>query len=109
MANIEEIRSVKASVETELLRRPGVTGIGIGVRYVAGERTTELALVVFVTEKKRQLAPDELIPPIIRGIRTDVREATFRPCGDTKRYDPLVGGISVRTVVVEAGHSSAVR
>lgn len=96
-------------VGRDLLRRPGVTGVGMGYKSVGGERhTNQVAIKVFVRAK---LSPDELarrglepIPPQIDGVPTDVEE--LPPMGPTAdasgsrddRKDPLVGGISIGVV-----------
>ncbi len=39
MKSLEEIRRIKASIEEEILERPGVTGLDVGVKLVQGQRT----------------------------------------------------------------------
>jgi hypothetical protein len=73
---IDEIRHVKEEAETELLERPGVTGVDIGYKYVSGEKTDVLAIRVYVAEKK-QVPEEEAIPDQIEGIPTDVIERRF--------------------------------
>ncbi|MEG4940719.1 hypothetical protein [Microcoleus sp. F4-D5] len=107
MTNLEEIKNLKQSIEAELLRRPGVTGVDIGYKYVNGERTDEIVIRVYVT-KKKILASYEAIPREIHGIKTDVIESTFDALISTviteliadseinlPYYNTLVGGISI--------------
>ena len=101
-----ELRRVKEEVEGELLSRPGVTGVDIGYKEVAGRPTDRLAIRVLV-EKKRDVPEDEEIPKEIEGHPTDVIERRFElhvarvPVGqiqlqqDVGIYDPLRGGIGI--------------
>src|SRR3712207_6781333 len=100
------IKSAKQEAEDDILQREGVTGVGVGYKYVGGQRTDEIAVQVFVKEK-RDVPEEERIPTTIRGIKTDVIQRTFapfqrsmkladvRPQADTTTYDPLRGGISI--------------
>src|SRR6266849_1873090 len=85
------IRRVKESAERALLKRPGVTGVGIGYKYVGGKRTDQLAIRISVREKK-DVPDSERIPADIEGIPTDVlqQEFTFHAFAN-----PLEGGNSV--------------
>lgn len=104
------LAEVKDRWETTLLAIPGVTGVGVGFKWVRGKPTDELAIRVYVREKKR-VPESERIPRRLDGYPTDVMELDPRPlpatielptreeierlAADTGRYDPLVGGISV--------------
>lgn len=105
---MEAIRSVKATHEDRLLTYAGVTGIDIGHKMVKGERTSEMAIRIYVEKKRKNVPAAELLPPEIDGVKTDVIEATFvlhqgamvraeefRTMSDTGTYNPLVGGISI--------------
>ena len=75
----EEIRGIKARVEGDLLKLPGVTGVDIGYKHVGGKPTGELAIRVLVRTKKPADAvpPSERIPPTLDGVPTDVIERDF--------------------------------
>lgn len=73
---LEEIRKIKHQIEDELLRRPGVTGVDIGYKITAGQKTAQLAIIVYV-EKKGDYRPGNEIPKVIQGVPTDVIERTF--------------------------------
>ena len=94
MKELEEIRSIKESVENELLKRPGVTGVEIGYKIVKGKKTDELAIRVHV-RKKSDVPRDQMIPTNIDGVKTDVLERDWVASADTQRYDTLKGGISI--------------
>jgi hypothetical protein len=104
-----EIRPVKQRIEDELLARPGVVGVDINEKVSGGQPTGELSIVVYVEEKKpkSRLGKDELIPPEIDGIPTDVKEERIElhasrvaltevvPQVDATKYTTLHGGISI--------------
>jgi hypothetical protein len=91
-----DVTRIKSDAESDLLKRPGVTGVGIGYKEVKGRRTDKLAIRVYV-ERKRKVPPDEVIPTSIDGVATDVIERTFRLAAlpDTATYNPVVGGVSL--------------
>lgn len=106
MQDPRQVEQIKKAVEDELLKRPGVTGVDVGYKYVDGKKTDEIALRVHVAEKK-DVPPDQKIPETINGVRTDVLQNKFvlhpvsmleqdiRPEVDSNTYDPLQGGISI--------------
>ena len=98
--DIDRIYAVKRKAQAGLLGIPGVHAVGLGAKYVGGERTLEPAILVYVEKKKptADLSPDELIPTEIDGVKTDVVEsARPRPLLDEARYRPLRGGIQIRS------------
>lgn len=95
-----EILQAKRDVETEILKRPGVTGIDVGLKLVGGERTDTVAIRVHVRHK-RDVPEAQRIPVQIQGFPTDVIEAEYFAAGmctdKNKDKDPYVmlwGGIS---------------
>jgi hypothetical protein len=109
MKPLHEIRSAKEKKEMDFLSIPGVTGVDIGPKIVDGKETDELAVRVYVQEKKdlEAVPTNERIPRSTSGIKTDVIERTFELHQlrarvadvevqvDTGTYDPLKGGISI--------------
>jgi hypothetical protein len=94
---LQELRSIKETLEDELMKRPGVVGVDIGFKQVGGRATDELAIRVLVQEK-RDVASDQNIPPTIRDVKTDVIQVgRLVALQDTNRYDPIVGGCSIGT------------
>ena len=102
------IRPVKERVEDDLLSRPGVVGVDINEKVSNGRPTGELAIVVYVTQKKPKdkLKAGELIPARIDGIPTDVKEERIElhasraellemPFVDATKDTTLHGGISI--------------
>jgi len=100
---MEKIIKIKRSVEDELFKRPGVTGVEIGYKIKNGKQTNDLAIRVHVKEKK-DVDKDQIIPDAIEGVKTDVLERIYYPAADTTTYDPLMGGISIgKCDIVNAG------
>jgi len=70
---------------------------------VGGQPTNEIAIVVLVVKKKSpaELAPGEMIPAEVNGVKTDVVEVPIpsahqtTPNPDTDKIRPLVGGIQI--------------
>src|SRR5438445_9557338 len=103
MHDFERIREIKRAAQGRLLALPGVHSVAIGAKIVAGQRTKEPAIVVFVTRKKEpsDLPASEMIPTEIDGVKTDVVEeemphllAVSLP--DTTEYDVMEGGIQIQ-------------
>src|ERR1700722_3233635 len=95
MEDFDRILPIKRAAQGRLFAIPGVHAVGIGCKFVAGQRTEEPAIMVFV-EKKRavsELRPEEVIPPEIDNVKTDVYESEItRVVADTTKYRPLIGG-----------------
>lgn len=96
---------LQADVERELMKIPGVLGVGIGLKEVAGQRSDGICFRVYVAEKKpkAQVPSGQLVPSTIEGFATDVvtvyREhlAAFVEHWDLTEYTELRGGIAIAT------------
>jgi hypothetical protein len=115
MKSIDEIKAIKANAESKLLAIPGVHGVGIGHKEVAGKETDETSIIVYVDEKKENVPDDEKIPSEINGIATDVKKGggTAVPHSmDLNIYNPLRGGIAIGRIVgngqIEVGTIGAI-
>lgn len=73
---IQQVMTVKARYELQLMQKANVVGVGVGFRERGGKLTDEIVLVVNVTHKVpgSQLAPEDFIPSEIEGVPVDVRE-----------------------------------
>lgn len=105
---IAQILSLKQRYITELLARRNVVACGIGYKIREGVLTDELSLVVSVTHKVHQsaLSPEDLIPPQMDGIPTDVVELGFLRAflGPRDRWRPVVPpGVSLGHYHITAG------
>jgi hypothetical protein len=69
-------RAVKQAYENELLSKPNVVGVGVGMVQKGGKSTGQVGVVVMVERKvpREALAPHELIPAQIEGVPVDVQE-----------------------------------
>src|SRR5260370_22290689 len=113
--NIDEITKIKAQAEDDLLKRPGVTAVDVGYKYVDGVKANEIAIRVHVEKKKKDVPKAELIPKEIDGVKTDVLERTYElqaamlPVDqlelqvDTGTYNPVQGGIGIGPCRAVAG------
>jgi hypothetical protein len=84
-----------AGAREELTKIPGVIGVGLGIKEIAGQLSNDVALLVYVAKKKPigSLPPTEVIPPSYRGMKTDVRRyPKFAELGSTTLY----GGVQIR-------------
>lgn len=72
---MNRLRRVKEAHEEQLLKKPNVVGVGIGLRQRGGEPTDEPVIVVSVTHKvpSSMLDPDDVIPQQLEGVRVDVQ------------------------------------
>jgi len=69
------MQAVKARFEADLMRKPNVVGVGIGLRQQEGKPTSEPVIVVSVTRKipLSQLASGDVIPREMDGVPVDVQ------------------------------------
>jgi predicted nucleotidyltransferase len=69
-------KRVRAEHERDLLSKPNVVGVGIGMVRRAGKTTSEIGIIVMVEKKvaRIQLAEAERVPGEIDGVRVDVQE-----------------------------------
>ncbi len=72
----ERVAIVKEAFTEDLLAKPNVIGVGVGLREREGELTDEIVLVVLVKKKlpRTEIEPDDLIPTEIQGVPIDVQE-----------------------------------
>jgi hypothetical protein len=103
----EAVRRVNAQYADLLLGKSNVVACGVGYKTVGGVRTDELCVIASVTTKvpTGQLAPDDLIPQTLEGVRTDVLETgVIRALQSrTDRWRPAPGGVSIGHVAITAG------
>ena len=74
--DIEHIRRVKEQYEARLLKLANVVGLGIGLKETDGQLTDQLAVIINVAAKKpvADLLPEDIVPPELDGVPTDVQE-----------------------------------
>ncbi|MFB9905172.1 hypothetical protein [Allokutzneria oryzae] len=104
----DEIRPVKRRVEDDFLDLPGVVGVDIIEKRVAGLPTGRLSIAVSVLDKRPadRLPAWQLLPREVEGVPVDVvrdtvvihtalMRADSAPEPPPEAYSTLVGGISV--------------
>lgn len=89
----ENILKAKASAVEDLLNRPGVTGVDVGLKNIGGQRTDQIVIRVFVKEKKN-VPEAERLPQTINGIPTDVIQSAPRLL--SAFLNPLQGGLTIQ-------------
>lgn len=74
-ADMAKAALVQAKYTDELMQKPHVVGVGLGLAQKDGQPTGEVALVVMVDQKvpEAQLTPADVIPTEIEGVRVDVQ------------------------------------
>ena len=78
----------------------GVAGVGYGLKQRQGVFGSDLAIVVFVQEKKApgNVPAGQMIPASFEGYATDVRvvpQAISGACDNTAKYTTIQGGIQI--------------
>ena len=112
MATMEQILEIKKRVQTDLLKKKNVNGVGIGFKETSGKSTGELSLVILVTKKmdRTQLESKDIIPIEIDGVKTDVKEVGHIVIHKlrTDRWRPAPPGVSIGHYAITAGTFGAV-
>ena len=98
------VMQVQRKQQKQLLAKENVVSVGTGFKYVNGQRTDEIALIVGVQEKK-PVSRSNLIPQTLEGIQTDVIQVgKIRAFSDPKdKFRPIQPGISIGHYLVTAG------
>jgi hypothetical protein len=111
MALFNQIVDAQRRFLLEMMSKKGVVGVGIGFRdTVEGELTDELGLIALVEQKlpKDALTEDDLVPPEVNGVKTDVREVGIIRAqvnsGPRDSWRPTIPpGVSIGHYLVTAG------
>ena len=76
MVNTDEIMKVKERHAAELMNKANVVGLAVGCKEQGGKRTAKPSLVVMVRKKVSvsELRKEDVVPPEIEGVVTDVEE-----------------------------------
>ncbi len=96
--------------EPELLKKANVVGVAVGFKESKGEKSGELSVVVLVEQKKplAALSAQDVIPPELDGMRTDVYEVGYLQAqqfqSPRERFRPVIpAGVSIGHYRVTAG------
>jgi hypothetical protein len=104
---LSNLKGVLRENRYPLLARANVIATGIGYKVSGGRKTSTLSLICSVVQKlpPSKLSAQEMIPPTIGGLPTDVvqtgRIRAFQ--SHTARYRPAPGGISIGHKDITAG------
>ncbi|MBN1178486.1 MAG: hypothetical protein JXD18_04705 [Anaerolineae bacterium] len=76
---LAQVLAVKRAHEKDLMQKPNVVGVGVGMRSRGGQFTGEPAIVVSVSRKvpRNHLAPQDVIPSELDGVPVDVQAIGF--------------------------------
>ncbi|MFN8448941.1 MAG: hypothetical protein U0521_10190 [Anaerolineae bacterium] len=96
--------------EPQLLQKANVVGVAVGFKESKGEKTGELSVVVLVEQKKplAALSAEDVIPPELDGMRTDVYEVGYLRAQQVQnpkeRFRPIIpAGVSIGHYKITAG------
>ena len=76
MDQIEKAYKIKKAYEQELMAKPNVIGVGVGLKIKDGVQTDKTSLIILVSKKipEIELSAEELLPEEVEGIPVDVLE-----------------------------------
>ena len=107
MPTVESATRAKQQFHDDLLAKPNVVGIGVGLRQRGGKLLDEICVMALVRRKRAadSLAAEALIPTEVGGIPTDVLEVgdLRAQAARTSRWRPAPGGVSIGHYQVTAG------
>lgn len=110
-AFMNEIRSVRAKYQKELMAKANVVGVGIGQKLRRGEkRGTAIKVLVEKKLDRCFLATEDIVPEIVEGFQTDVIQVgKIRALLErTDKWRPAPGGVSIGHHLITAGTLGAV-
>jgi len=106
-ATTAKVSKVLKLSEAKLLKKSNVVGIGIGEKISDGKRTGRTCLKVYVENKVaiEKLSKQDLVPPMISEVETDVVEVgKIRSLASNRqRSRPARGGASIGHYKITAG------
>jgi hypothetical protein len=98
----QRLARVQSAHEQELFDKENVVGVAIGNKYVNGEDTGRLSIVVFVSAKMPPdiIPEDQMLPSSLDDVLVDVRESGYFQPQQVQgpgalRLRPAVGGLSI--------------
>lgn len=116
MVIIQQLLKIQAAFESQILAKPNVVGVAVGLKESHGVWTDEMALVALVQQKLplSALSASDRIPSRIDNVTTDVYEvgalrALQSLPAPTGRFRPTIpGGVSAGHYAITAGTLGAV-
>lgn len=103
-ARPDEVRETLARARAAFERIDGVISVGFGQKETDGAYRSDLAIAVIVREKRplEELAPQQRIPAVFEGYRTDVvvlKDGDVAVCDNNTEYDIIQGGIQITPTI----------
>lgn len=106
MSASDRFNQIRSAIKTQpgivddLMRRRNVVACGVGFKLHSGQGTTEPSLIVSVTEKQHRsdLASEDVIPPVVEDMPTDVIRTGMIVASGIMRNDrmrPARPGLSI--------------
>jgi hypothetical protein len=115
MPSFQQFLQAQASFESQILAKPNVVGVAVGLKEHEGQWTDSMALVVLVQQKLplTALSAADRVPREIDGIQTDVYEVgvlrALQLPPPTGRFRPEIpSGVSAGHFAITAGTLGAV-
>jgi hypothetical protein len=115
MASTEQAIQAQALHQDSLLQKANVVGVAVGYKEQKGQPNGDVSLVVLVEQKKplAALSAEDLVPPEVEGMRTDVYEVGYlralNSMNPRQSFRPLIpNGVSVSHYKVTAGTLSTI-
>ncbi|MCU0475874.1 MAG: S1 family peptidase [Anaerolineae bacterium] len=115
MSIMQHLLQVQSAIESQLLNKPNVVGVAVGLKETDGKWTDQMAIVALVQAKLpvAQLTEAERIPRRIDDLPTDVYEIGYvqalNALTPRNRFRPLIpAGVSAGHQAVSAGTFGAV-
>ncbi|MCK4454670.1 hypothetical protein KAW18_03705 [candidate division WOR-3 bacterium] len=103
--NYNQIKQVLNGKKEFLFEKKGVVATGIGYKTINNKQTSELSIICSVNKKIStvKLCKKDLIPPVLKGVQTDVVETGIIKSLHTSKHRPAPGGVSVGHIDITAG------
>ncbi len=103
-----DIKKVQKKHQNDFLKKANVVSVGYGYRYVNGERTDEICIVVGVTKKlpTTQIQTMDVVPQSIEGVIVDVIEVghiVAQQINPRDKFRPAMPGTSIGHKNITAG------
>ncbi len=115
MASTDQAIQAQTLHQNSLLQKANVVGVAVGYKERKGSINGDVSLVVLVEQKKplAALAAEDLVPPEVEGMKTDVYEVGYlralNSMNPRQSFRPLVpNGVSISHYKVTAGTLSTI-
>jgi len=114
---MEKIYNCHKKHQNTLLRKSNVVSVGYGYKYINGEKTNKVCLIIGVSKKVKSetLKKHDIIPSNIDGVDTDIfeignvvpfiksKKGKSKVVDPTKKFRPAMPGVSIAEKNVTAG------